>query len=138
MYKRQCATLSVFEQTGVFTDKIKFWNRRPAVEHTLANMKTAFNRANDERLTHATTNNAGYHGTHHAAGAGFPMFYCWTHGLGPESQHTSATCTRPTANHNQLATADNMLGGNRSIPNVGKFASVRGWARSPTPTVFSS
>jgi hypothetical protein len=108
-------TLTILEKTGVFTDDVKHWNRRPAAEQTFENLKTAFNMANAERLLSTTTENAGYHGAHHAAGAAVPMFYCWTHGLGPESQHTSATCTRPTANHNQLATADNMLGGNRSI-----------------------
>jgi hypothetical protein len=42
-------------------------------------------------------------------------YYCWTHGLSNNPQHTSATCTSPAEGHQRTATIDNMLGGNNSI-----------------------
>ena len=41
--------------------------------------------------------------------------YCWTHGLGPNAKHTSATCTRKADGHQDTATMDNMMGGNNVI-----------------------
>ena len=43
------------------------------------------------------------------------MYYCWTHGLGKNRNHTSATCNNKAEGHKDEATADNMLGGNNKI-----------------------
>ena len=54
-----------------------------------------------------------------AAGAiandGTRVYYCWTHGLGTNANHTSATCQRPGKGHKQNATIINMQGGNNTI-----------------------
>ena len=46
---------------------------------------------------------------------GTRMYYCWTHGLGTNANHTSATCQRPGEGHKQNATAINVQGGNNTI-----------------------
>ena len=46
---------------------------------------------------------------------GVHMFYCWTHGLGFNRTHTSATCGNPGTGHNLTATATNMQGGKNTI-----------------------
>jgi hypothetical protein len=38
-------------------------------------------------------------------------YYCHTHGLGPNPEHTSATCENPGNNHQSKATINNMMGG---------------------------
>jgi hypothetical protein len=42
-------------------------------------------------------------------------YYCWTHGLGKNRVHTSATCNRKGEGHLDAATLDNMMGGNNTI-----------------------
>ena len=39
-----------------------------------------------------------------------PMAYCWTHGLTFNMEHDSKTCSYKQTNHQEEATADNMLG----------------------------
>jgi len=46
---------------------------------------------------------------------GVQMFYCWTHGLGFNRTHTSATCANPGDGHCLTATATNMQGGKNTI-----------------------
>ena len=46
---------------------------------------------------------------------GIVMFYCWTHGLGFNKNHTSATCSNPAEGHCLTATVKNLQGGNSSI-----------------------
>lgn len=46
---------------------------------------------------------------------GLTMHYCWTHGLGKNRAHTSATCNNKAEGHVDAATADNMMGGNDRI-----------------------
>jgi hypothetical protein len=43
------------------------------------------------------------------------MYYCWTHGLGMNPEHTSASCQNKADGHKNLATANNLLGGNDRI-----------------------
>lgn len=42
-------------------------------------------------------------------------FYCWTHGLGPNSNHTSCTCKSRATGHVEDATLFNMQGGSTRI-----------------------
>jgi len=46
---------------------------------------------------------------------GVNMFYCWTHGLGFNPTHTSATCDKPASGHCLTATATSMQGGKNII-----------------------
>jgi hypothetical protein len=43
------------------------------------------------------------------------MYYCWTHGLGKNQAHTSATCTGQREGHQSSATANKMMNGNNRI-----------------------
>ena len=51
----------------------------------------------------------------HVTVEGGKMYYCWTHGLGPFRNHTSATCHRKAEGHKDDATAFKMKGGNNTI-----------------------
>jgi len=46
---------------------------------------------------------------------GLHMFYCWTHGLGFNCNHTSTTCSKPSSGHNSSAMVKNMHGGKNTI-----------------------
>jgi len=43
------------------------------------------------------------------------MYYCWSHGLGKNRGHTSATCHNKREGHQDTATADKMMSGNNRI-----------------------
>jgi hypothetical protein len=134
-------TLSMFEKSGVFADAIRDWRKRPDPEWTWSNLKTDFARANRERVRLLTSDSAGYHGANSAAqtataaataaaakansaaatapststAAPTGFHYCWSHGLGKNPDHTSATCEKPAAGHCLDATLSNMKGGNNNI-----------------------
>ena len=44
--------------------------------------------------------------------------YCWTHGHDQPGNHYSMTCMNRHANHNQNATKQNTMGGNRAYADV--------------------
>ena len=46
---------------------------------------------------------------------GGTMYYCWTHGLSTNRNHTSATCLNKAEGHKDDATAFKMKGGNNTI-----------------------
>lgn len=123
------SALENLENTGLFTDAILRWRLRPEVEHTLANLKTAFNRADKERKRLMTSKSAGFHGSANSVsskstpsssssitsnsttGNIASLYYCWSHGIGPNNAHTSETCKFPAPGHRKEATIYNMLGG---------------------------
>ena len=129
----------LFESSGVFTHACDTWLARPANQRTYADLQTTFNNANKERLRRLTTSQAGFHSAHVAtttparptpvasptsprstsgtvtANDGTQVYYCWTHGLGFNKNHTSATCSNPAEGHCQTATIKNMHGGNNTI-----------------------
>jgi hypothetical protein len=127
------AALQNLENTGVFTDAIRDWRKIPLAERTMGNLKTFFTLADNERKRALTTRSAGYHQAATVsiapttvpdnnnialAAAPTPMvkietkiFYCWSHGLGPNKEHTSATCNAKQRGHRDTATIYNMLGG---------------------------
>jgi hypothetical protein len=43
------------------------------------------------------------------------MYYCWSHGLGKNRAHTSASCHNKREGHQDTATADKMMSGNNRI-----------------------
>ena len=134
------ATLTVLEKSGVFTEAIRDWRKRPAGQWTLDNLKADFNAANKERLCQLTARTAGYHTANHATNSppeeanatanggtphivtdnGVKMYYCWTHGLGKNPKHTSETCKNKAEGHKDKATADKMMGGNNTIMGGGR------------------
>jgi len=117
------AALNNLANTGLFNDDIKLWRKKPAADQTLANLKTEFNYADKERRLATTSASAGYQRANTASynskenaaptlpANTIPLFYCWSHGLGPNSNHTSKLCTARHPGHRDNATADNMLGG---------------------------
>ena len=107
-------------------------------------LKKHFTLENVERLRRMTAKSAGYHGAHRATAVtpatassnngtapltrpetvqqpfvetnnGVKMYYCWSHGLGKNAAHTSATCSNKKYGHVETATADKMQGGNSQI-----------------------
>ena len=97
----------------------------------LASFKEHFNKEDAERERKLTAKTGGYHGAHGANGNrprdmpppnamptngsvvlpdGIKMYYCWSHGLGINKQHTSPSCTFKKDGHINTATADNVQG----------------------------
>jgi hypothetical protein len=125
------AIIQNLEKTGAFTDAIRDWRKRADVDKTLANLRTDFTHADRERQRHLTSQSAGYHNSAVAlqnialsattppttnsrtlAIAQKPTYhYCWSHGYGPNQDHTSASCKFPAVGHRNDATVLNMLGG---------------------------
>jgi hypothetical protein len=133
-------TLPVFEATGVFTSAVEKWRDMDEAEWTMSTYQRHFQKANKERIRKLTAQTAGYIGAHAAIAShppalpapiaatttpaptpfqittdGQQFFYCWSHGLGTNRSHTSATCNRPSPGHQLTATASHMLGGNNTI-----------------------
>ena len=44
----------------------------------------------------------------------YPIGYCWTHGFRVTKQHSSQTCSKPAAGHQNTATRQNILGGSEA------------------------
>jgi hypothetical protein len=124
------ATITNLEASGVFTDALKDWRKRTETDKTWDNLKTDFNKADKERRRTVTSANGGYANkateekvnkatedkqktaaTFPASYVPIPLYYCWSHGLGSNPNHTSKTCTMNQPGHRVEATADNMLGG---------------------------
>ena len=52
---------------------------------------------------------------HHVKVEGGKMFYCWTHSLSTQSNHTSLPCLHKAEGHQDDATTFHMRGGNNTI-----------------------
>ncbi|KAG7372176.1 hypothetical protein IV203_018319 [Nitzschia inconspicua] len=127
--------LQVFAASGVLDQYIHEWNRKPAANKTYDNFQEHFDLANLLRLEELTTKQAGFHSANFATPPNAPatasaapttssnsitvdsttMYYCWSHGLGFNPNHTSATCQRPSEKHDHTATIRNPKGGCRLI-----------------------
>jgi hypothetical protein len=107
------------EASGVFGDAIPDWRKRHEIEHTMVNFISVFKKADAKRQRQLTTKSAGYH--HIAAettttsdinttsNTSTALFYCWTHGAGPNANHKSHNCNMPAPGHRHEATLTNML-----------------------------
>ncbi|CAB9516873.1 hypothetical protein SEMRO_812_G206090.1 [Seminavis robusta] len=119
------SALENLENSGMFTDSLRDW-RKPtiAAQQSFATMETHFTAADKERRRILTSKGMGYANKATEAKSnkdspastkgdknGVPMYYCWSHGLGPNGNHTSASCSKPVTGHRKDSTADNMLGG---------------------------
>ena len=136
------SALTNLENCGGFEQSIDAWYLRPPAEHTLINIKAHFNMANINRLRSVSAKQAGYHATDSrlappaispappslaaaaivplppgaiSDGAGNTWYYCWTHGLGQNASHTSATCENRGAGHRVDATLAKSFQGSRVI-----------------------
>ena len=119
------AAITNLTNSGVFTDALKDWRKRPAAQQTWVNVVIDFNLADTERLRVLTSAQAGYqqhanlakqpdiddNKENNTRAASITMAYCWSHGLGRNLKHTSKTCTAPEPGHCKEATVENMLGG---------------------------
>jgi hypothetical protein len=56
------------------------------------------------------------------------IFYCYTHGIGTNPNHTSATCTAPAEKHKKNATFKKRMGGSTAV--IGDFRNRRNNATS--------
>jgi hypothetical protein len=132
-------TLVALDQAGVYAHPIKTWRDKPDTDRTWNNFVPHFEHSEKERIRLLTGANAGYHGANKAiethppsaitpqnlaaaatTGTQFqyntcPLFYCWTHGLNRNPQHTSGTCSSKGKGHKDDATLDNRQGGNAHI-----------------------
>jgi hypothetical protein len=119
------------KNTNEFDDDVKKFEARPAIQQTLANftsdIQAAYNLWERNKLK-STNQDAGYHGANAATtptgtnnGKSTTKntllcdHYCWTHGLGYDPEHTSATCRFKATGHKDDATRHNKLGGNTNI-----------------------
>ena len=126
------------QDSGVMTTYISEWNRKPEADKTWTNFREHFKQANKQRCSELTIAQAGFRASQMAnvtetpAPAPAPTvppaptaqlnviesvnwYYCWTHGLCRNPNHTSATCTRPAPGHKLEATFLKNLGGSDKI-----------------------
>ena len=126
-------TLGVFEATGVLTTAAEKWRDKPQVDWTMVNFQVHFTKANKDQARKLTAQSAGFHGANSAVtvtppgaasvvpgsnvipAGGTVYYYCWTHGLGKNGLHTSATCKNKGEGLKDSATANNMQGGTQRL-----------------------
>jgi hypothetical protein len=134
-------TLEVLEKTGVLLTATERWRETDNTTWNLPAFQEHFTKADKERRRKLTAQTAGYHGAHAATTtptttnatspaptttthtalpfsvntAGCTMWYCWSHGLGRNHAHTSATCQHKLPGHQDTATVLNRMGGSNII-----------------------
>jgi hypothetical protein len=137
------ATVTLFDNSGVFPEAIRDWRRRTPANQTWANLQQDFNYADRELRRRATVNNfanlattaiASQQQARYAAVGieAVPVHipqanaalaavlrqnphYCFTHGVTWDGDHTSQCCNHPCEGHQREATFFNMMGGNNTI-----------------------
>ena len=146
-------TLAMIEKTGLLSTATEEFRLRPITEWLVAIFKADFILGNKERIRRLTAGDAGFHGAHtavstptppvttiaavgitptaappaaarHVTVEGGKMFYCWTHGLNPQRNHTSITCLHKAEGHRDDATAFHMRGWRQQHHFVGPSASA--------------
>ena len=123
------AALKNLEASGVFIDALRDWRKRAPNTQTYDQLKMDFNAADKERRRQVTVREAGYANAavqKHKQSPAPPadeqenvdpstkakqLYYCWSHGLGFNKTHTSATCSNKSTGHRTKATIYNMMGG---------------------------
>jgi hypothetical protein len=129
-------TIGALEASGVFDFALDNWRLKEDATKMMATFKEHFNKEDEERERKLTTKTGGYHGGHGADGnrptstpplstppttshvvipSGVKIYYCWSHGLSKNPQHTSPTCNFKKDGHVDTATADNLQGGSNVI-----------------------
>jgi hypothetical protein len=113
------AGLTILENTASFKTAISEWRKKTEATKTFINIQTHFKTADDERRRLTTSRGAGYHQAAQVQGptpantnkTEEGWYYCWSHSVTRNSEHTSATCNRHATGHHNEATMGNMLGG---------------------------
>ena len=122
-----------FRKSGIMDAAVDKWEDKDDAVQTMANFKDHFAKENKRRLKKLTIQQAGYHGANAAqnnktnethsedsnkkgkhqvtVNEGATMYYCWSHGLGINPNHTGKTCRARKEGHQEAATATNMMGG---------------------------
>jgi hypothetical protein len=156
-------TLAMFEKSGLLATTTQLWRVKPVLQWTWANFCTDFTLANAERIRQTTAAAAGYHGANAAvvtpgppiaaavhaainvAHANAPavnvdggtLYYCWTHGLSPNANHSSNSCNHKGDGHINNATVFHMQGGSARInmtrPVRRRLPDIEGSLRLPPP-----
>jgi hypothetical protein len=133
-------TLEALQKAGVYDHAITTWYDKDEIDHTWPNFMLHFTKHEKERHRKLTARTAGFHGANNATPVspehlpppantnegnayrgteGTPKFssnsielyYCWTHGLSRNAEHTSTNCKNKADNHQATATLDNRMGG---------------------------
>jgi len=128
--------LAAIDKTGVFMDACSDWRKLATADQTMAHFRRDFTHAWNERDRRISAKAAGYEALlttcvedkEYQSPTTPPavtnpdvivdsvkMFYCWTHGLGFSSSHTSATCNKKAKGHCVDATIKNRKGGSSRI-----------------------
>jgi len=128
--------LTAIDKTGMFLEACSEWRKRLPATQTLANFRSDFTHAAKERNRRISAKAAGYEALlttktddkenkapTKPATVPVPdvivdsikMYYCWTHGLGFSSSHTSVTCNKQADGHCEDATIKNRKGGSNRI-----------------------
>ncbi|CAB9524327.1 hypothetical protein SEMRO_1524_G279590.1 [Seminavis robusta] len=113
------AATTNFENSGTFTEALREWNNKAEADQTWTNLESHFKKADKARRRILTASEVGYanaaiskvSANAKTSANAVPMWYCWSHGLGPNMTHTSINCTKPVTGHRKEATVDNMMGG---------------------------
>jgi hypothetical protein len=103
--------------TGVFEIPSREWRNKAAADKTEANFLIHYRAADKDRRLTLTTSTAGFHAANQAQSPPpTPMSsYCWTHGYSKNLSHTSKTCNKKAANHQDDATATHTMGGSTKV-----------------------
>jgi hypothetical protein len=132
--------LPMIERTGLFRHSVDMWNTMELELQTYVRFQSHFTRANELRITKLTSSDLQYADANlavksvaspasttitttstssnpvsHIQVDNVPFYYCWTHGLSPIAQHTSATCRQPAEGHKHDATAYDRKGGTNTF-----------------------
>jgi hypothetical protein len=136
-------TLLALGKTGVHSHAIQTWFDKDEAGHTWANFQLHFNKHEKTWLNKLTAQAARFHSAQKGSSTvptvntlppaayqagkskgsyksnGIPLFYCWSHGLSKNLEHTSRTCNYQSDGHRPDATIDNRPGGINKI-NIGR------------------
>jgi hypothetical protein len=120
------SALENVEKFGVFGDAVRDFRKQLEANKTYNNF-IEVNLADAERRRLMATKSAGYHtaataintsekalaaNENHKTETVRGVYYCWTHGVGFNKDHTSGTCNAPQSGHRIEAVITNMMGGN--------------------------
>jgi hypothetical protein len=116
--------LTAIDNTGVFLEPCADWRKHHLAEQMLANFTADFTHAWKERNRRISAKAAGYQAQNISPAVsskpdvnvnGINMYYCWSHGLGFNSNHTSCTCKTKKDGHRDDATIRSRKGGSNMI-----------------------
>jgi len=132
-------TLEMFEKNKLFLEYCKDWRDiEDENTKTLAKFKRIFGQGYKTHKRAVTAAQAGYNSAHAATASSkstpssstptatptctpcgtsnnIKLYYCWTHGLGKNKDHTSKTCKNKAEGHQDDAHIGNMMGGSTRL-----------------------